>query len=77
MEIFTGQNLLEFAERFKTDANCKEYLANFKWELGFICLKCKYPKSQIRKDFSRTCNNCSHTETASANTLFHKVKFGL
>lgn len=77
MEIFTGQNLLEFTERFKTDDNCKEYLANFKWGLGFICLKCKYTKSQIRKDFSRTCNKCSHTETASANTLFHKVKFGL
>ena len=77
MELFSGQNLLEFSERFKTDENCKEYLANFKWELGFICLKCKYSKSQIRKDFSRTCNKCSHTETAPSNTLFHKVKFGL
>ena len=31
----------------------------------------------MRKDFSRTCNCCSHTETATANTLFHKVKFGI
>ena len=77
MNLFTGQNLLEFSDRFKTDENCKEYLANLKWELGFNCLKCKHTKSQIRKDFSRTCNKCSHTETASANTLFHKVKFGL
>ena len=77
MDIFTGRNLLEFTERFKTDDNCKEYLANLKWDLGFICLKCEYAKSQIRKDFSRTCNKCSHTETAPANTLFHKVKFGL
>ncbi|UAM96692.1 IS1595 family transposase [Polaribacter litorisediminis] len=77
MNLFTGKNLLEFSDRFKTDENCKEYLANFKWELGFNCLKCKHTKSQIRKDFSRTCNKCSHTETASANTLFHKVKFGL
>ena len=77
MNLFTGQNLLEFAERFKTDENCKEYLANFKWEQGFICLKCKCTKSQIRKDFSRICNKCSHTETAPSNTLFHKVKFCL
>ena len=48
MDLFTGQNLLEFAERFKTDENCKEYLANYKWEQGFICLKCKHTKSQIR-----------------------------
>jgi transposase-like protein len=77
MDLFTGQNLLEFAEHFKTDENCKEYLANFKWKSSFICLKCKHTKSQIRRDFSRTCNICSHTETAASNTLFHKVKFGL
>jgi len=77
MDLFKGQNVLEFVERFKTDENCKEYLAKYKWEQGFICFKCKHTKSQIRKDFSRTCNICNHTETASANTLFHKVKFGL
>jgi len=77
MELFKGQNLLEFAERFKTDENCKEYLADIKWGAGFKCVKCGHPGSQIRKDFSRTCNKCSHTETAPANTLFHKVKFGV
>jgi hypothetical protein len=77
MNLFTGQNILEFTDRFKTEEDCKEYLANFKWELGFICLKCKHQKSQIRKDFSRTSNKCSHTETAPANTLFQKLKFGL
>ena len=77
MDIFKGQNLLEFSEHFKTDLDCKKYLANFKWEKDFKCLKCNHNACQIRKDFSRTCNKCSHTETASANTLFHKVKFGL
>jgi len=77
MELFSGQNLLEFSDRFRTDKNCKEYLADFKWKNGFQCLKCNHTGSQLRKDFSRTCNKCSHTETASANTLFHKLKFGL
>jgi len=77
MEIFKGQNLLEFSEHFKTDGNCKEYLANIKWGNGFKCVKCGHTASQIRKNFARTCNKCSHTETAPANTLFHKVKFGL
>lgn len=77
MELFRGQNLLEFTERFKTDNYCKEYLANIKWNEGFECVKCHHTASQIRKDFSRTCNKCSHTETATANTLFHKVKFGV
>lgn len=77
MKIFNGQNLLEFSERFKDDDACKEYLANIKWRNSYSCLKCEHGASQIRKDYSRTCNKCSYTESTSANTLFHKVKFGL
>jgi len=77
MEIFKGQNLLEFSDRFKTDSNCKEYLALLKWKDGYKCVKCSHTGSQIRKNFSRICNVCSHIESATANTLFHKVKFGV
>lgn len=77
MDIFQGQNLLEFAERFKTDQDCMEYLAHYKWENGYECVKCGHKASQKRADHSRTCNKCSHIESAMANTLFHKVKFGI
>jgi hypothetical protein len=77
MEIFKGQNIIEFGEWFKTDQDCREYLSNTKWSAGYICRKCSHKKSQIRKDYARTCNICSDTESAMANTLFHKVKFGL
>lgn len=77
MDVFKGRNLLEFTERFKSDADCKGYLSNIKWENGFKCVKCSHTNCQVRKNFARTCNICSHTETAPANTLFHKVKFGL
>lgn len=77
MELFKGQNLIEFTERFKTDEDCQLYLAHFKWAEGFKCVKCGHTGSQIRHNHSRTCNKCSHTESATANTLFHKVKFGL
>ena len=77
MEIFRGQDLLEFSERFSSDDNCLEYLSQIKWEQGYVCIKCGHPKSQVRKNHSRTCNACSHTESPTANTLFHKVKFGI
>jgi len=77
MDLFQGQNLLEFAERFKTDQNCIEYLAHYKWDNDYECVKCGHKACQIRKDHSRTCNKCSHIESAMANTLFHKVKFGI
>lgn len=77
MDIFKGQNLLEFSDRFKTDEDCKKYLADIKWKNGFKCAKCGHKKSQIRKDLSRTCNICSHQESPTSNTIFHKVKFGV
>lgn len=77
MELFKGQNLIEFAERFNSEESCLEYLAYIKWTKGFKCVKCGHTASQIRHNHSRTCNKCSHTESATANTLFHKVKFGV
>jgi len=77
MNLFQVQVLLEFADCFKTDEDCKEYFAYFKWKDGFTCNKCGHTGSQIRKDHSRTCNKCSHTESATVNILFHKVNFGV
>jgi len=77
MELYRGQNLIEFAARFNSDKKCLEYLAYIKWSAGFKCKKCGHTGAQTRRNYSRTCNKCSHTESATANTLFHKVKFGI
>lgn len=77
MDIFKGQNLLEFSDRFKTDEDCKEYLASRKSEFGYKCTRCNHTACQVRKDFARQCNICRHIESATAETLFHKVKFGV
>jgi hypothetical protein len=77
MDIFKGQNLLEFSDRFKTDENCKEYLAFLKSKTTYKCLKCNHTAYQSLKDYGRQCNICKHIESATSNTLFHKVKFGV
>ena len=77
MDIFKGQNLLEFSDRFKTDTDCKEYLSLIKSKTPYKCLKCDHSRYQSLKNFGRQCNICGHTESATANTLFHKVKFGV
>jgi len=77
MDIFNGQNLLEFSNRFKTDDDCKEYLAGLKNKSSYKCLKCNHTACQVKSDFARQCNICGHKESAMANTLFHKVKFGI
>ena len=78
MELFTGQNVFTFADRFKTEKDCLNYLAEKKWSKGFICYKCKHTKFTIRKkNYARDCNRCHYVESPTANTLFHRVRFGL
>lgn len=77
MYIFKGQNLLEFSDCFKTDDDCKEYLASIKLKTPFKCTRCNHTACQFRADFSTQCNICRLTESATADTLFHKVKFGV
>lgn len=77
MEIFRGQNIIEFIEHFKTDENCEKYLSEIKWKDGYICSRCSHTMYQKRIGFSRICNVCSNIESPTAGTLFHKLKFGL
>lgn len=63
MNVFKGQNFLEFFDLFKTDEDCKEYLANIKAQSPFKFSRCNHTACQTRSDFSRQCNICRHTES--------------
>jgi hypothetical protein len=56
MDVFKGQNLLLFSDRFKTDEDCKKYLASVKSGIRYKCLKCNHTACQIRTDFARQCS---------------------
>ena len=75
MNIFKGQNLLEFSDRFKTDLDCKEYLSELKDKTTYKCLKCNDAGYQRKADFSLQCNVCNHKKSSTSNILFYKVKF--
>lgn len=76
--IFEGQNILEFTDRFKDDKACLAYLAEVKWADGYQCKKCGHTKFTIRKkNLARDCNRCHHIESPTANTMFHRVRFGI
>ena len=40
MEVFKGQNILNFIKELPDDDACKAYLAKMKWQDGFTCAKC-------------------------------------
>lgn len=78
MDIFKGENIIIFFDKFKSDDDCLIYLADKKVSMGYQCVKCGHTKYTVRKkNLARDCNKCHHLESPTAGTLFHKVKFGL
>ena len=77
MEEFKGQSILNFIKELPNDEACKAYLAKIKWKDGFTCSKCGCTKGCEKSGYTYHCYGCNHVESATANTLFHKVKFGL
>lgn len=77
MRVFEGQSILNFIKELPNSDSCKAYLAELKWSEGFNCLKCGGTKGCLKSGYNYQCYGCNYVESATANTLFHKVKFGL
>jgi transposase-like protein len=76
---FKDASVVNFIEKFKTDEDCKDYLAHYKWKDGFRCSKCGHTHFWPKKasPYHRVCKCCRHIEPVTSNTLFHKVEFGI
>lgn len=76
MQFFKSTNLMGFSNRFKTNADCYEYLAHMKWGKGFICSKCRGTESvRSKTKYYRRCKHCLYDESTTSGTIFHKLKF--
>jgi hypothetical protein len=78
MALAKYKTIVEFMGRFNTERACLEYLVEQKWSEGYHCRKCGHQVPvKGRKWHYRRCQKCGHDESATANTLFHKIKFPL
>ena len=77
MNVFFGQNLIEFTERFKMDQDYLDYLLELKWINGFICIKCGDKGNQEHKNKVRVCNKYLHIKGVVASVFVRKIKFGI
>lgn len=78
MKILKELSRKEFRERFGEKEQCLSFLASLKWDKGYKCIKCNKEKySKGKTQGSRRCTKCGYDESPTANTLFHKVKFGI
>ena len=61
---------------FSNDDECYRFLAEVKWEHGFICRKCDNNNHCSGKTpYSRRCTKCKTEESATVGTIFHNCKF--
>ena len=76
--MFEIKSLLDFNHRFQSNEDCYQYLIDIKWKDGFICSKCKSTEYWKGKQWQNLrCKQCGYEESATAGTLFHKIKFPL
>ena len=75
---FEGQNEIEFIKKFSDESTCLSLLADYKWSAGFLCPHCQGKEEHNCKiAYHKRCKQCSRIISPTANTLFHKVKFGI
>jgi len=78
MKILKELSRKEFRSKFGTEELCFLFLSEVKWSKGFACFKCKNKKySKGKTPYNKRCTRCGYDESPTANTLFHKVKFGI
>jgi ISXO2-like transposase domain len=76
--MFKGQSLKSFRKEFQSEKDCIDYLIKLKWSNGFKCRKCSHAiYGKGRKYGYRRCKNCYYDESATSNTLFHKLKINI
>jgi hypothetical protein len=65
-------------ELFDHPEKVLEFVAHIKWQDGYTCRKCgNINYCEGKSPFSRRCTRCKIEESATANTIFHNVKFPL
>ena len=78
MKPFNGVELFKFLETFPNEDQCKEYVYDLKFTPDYACSKCnKIGFYKGIKPYTKVCKNCRHVESATSNTMYDKVKFGL
>lgn len=76
--MFSGISQNSFTSFFSSEEDCKAYLSQLKWNNGYECKHCGN-KTAIRgrTAFHKRCSSCKYDESATAHTLFHKIKIPL
>ncbi len=74
MEEDYPRNLLEFEERFSSEARCIEYLRALRWPEGFICPHCGEANAWGTNRGLLHCIGCGAQTSVTAGTVLHGTR---
>lgn len=70
---FKQLDISELSAYFSKKDECLKFLAEKKWESGFVCHKCGNTNFCKGKTiYARRCTRCKTEESATAHTIFHR-----
>jgi len=68
-------NLIEFEDRFRTEAECRAYLEKIRWPDGFRCPQCQnQPGWPTGRSGLWECARCHHQTTVTAGTILEGTR---
>jgi len=62
--------LLEFEDRFATEAACRDYVERLRWPHGFRCPSCGHQRGWRTRRGTWFCAECRRQTSATAGTIF-------
>ncbi len=68
------KTILDFEDRFDTEAACREYLFQLCWPNGFRCPQCGHGKAWASNRGLYECCQCRGQASVTAGTIFHDTR---
>lgn len=66
------RTVLELEDRFRTEEDCRAYLAQLRWPEGFCCPRCRQAQAWRLKQGLFQCRSCDAVVSVTAGTIFHR-----
>lgn len=71
------KTLLEFEDRFRTEAACRGYLVQLRWPNGFDCPHCHHGQAWVTSRGVLKCRACRKQVSVTAGTIFQDSRLPL
>jgi len=68
------RTIMEFDERFRDEAACREYLKQVRWPDGWRCARCGHAKGWTTARDLIHCARCGRETSVTAGTVLHGTK---